>query len=161
MNIISKYLHGLKLAEEQKDFAEGYGWAAIRILHYGFNPKFAVARIVELSDKYHEGMNKAVADIGKLTAPAPAPAQPPNTININGHFVPKPIRKPLVIGAPYWVVTPTGVSLSATTAWSNSGLDKEWLARGLVHLTQEHADLNAKAMLSLTSLTEWKDDVSC
>ncbi|KJF76491.1 hypothetical protein UA45_18385 [Morganella morganii] len=73
----------------------------------------------------------------------------PRFIDINGHQVPEPVRKPLEIGDRYWVITLEYGACSHV--WTGS--DQEiycWIARGLIHLTEEAANIHIAALLSFT-----------
>lgn len=72
----------------------------------------------------------------------------PRTIHINGYEVPEPCRSPLQDGAIYFVARLSGNPTRWT--WDSGGADKEWLKKGIVHLTREAAELHAKALLSFT-----------
>lgn len=73
--------------------------------------------------------------------------KPYNTIEINGHAVPKPLRVAPVEGDRCWVV-----ALSTRRhQWGGFDYDKWWLARGLCHATKEAAEQHARALLSFTT----------
>ncbi|EPU3934728.1 hypothetical protein ACVWYD_001253 [Morganella morganii] len=73
----------------------------------------------------------------------------PRFIDINGHKVPEPVREPLEVGDRYWVIT---LEYGACPhVWTGS--DQEiycWIARGLIHLTEEAANIHIAALLSFT-----------
>ncbi len=75
----------------------------------------------------------------------------PETININGHKVHKPITdKNQIIDNVYYVVaTPQENLYYAIGMHSTSALD-EWIRRGIVHSTKENAIAHARALLSFT-----------
>lgn len=74
----------------------------------------------------------------------------PKTININGIEVPEPMREEPKRGAQIWVADL--MSSAGTTAinWYPGNNHKGYLEAGLCHLTQEAAELHAKALLSFT-----------
>lgn len=81
--------------------------------------------------------------------------KPVTTIKINGHDVPAPERVAPPKGTNYWVPS----LLSATEPrvlypWCDECLDKLYLSRGLVHLTEEAAVAHAKALLSFTEVCD-------
>jgi len=76
------------------------------------------------------------------------------TIRIGEFDVPEPL---LVAPGPgkvtqYWAATLTSTGDSAGFIWNDDCWDKLRLARGLIHLTQEAAELHAKALLSFTEV---------
>lgn len=71
----------------------------------------------------------------------------PRTHTINGIECPAPHKESLAVGTKFWVANPTVENLSSTFIWSD-GLSDIWLERGLIHLTKESADANARAMLA-------------
>lgn len=73
----------------------------------------------------------------------------PATITINGIEVPEPMREAPDMGSLYWLVT----NLSddpVELPWLDDMDDRKWLAAGLIHATQEAAEANRQALLSLT-----------
>ncbi len=75
----------------------------------------------------------------------------PETININGHKVPKPITdKTQIIGNVYYVVATTQEHLHYAIGTHSTGALDEWIKRGIVHSTKENAIAHAKALLSFT-----------
>lgn len=75
----------------------------------------------------------------------------PETININGHEVPKPITdKDQIIGNVYYVVATTQEHLHYAIGMHSTGALDEWIKRGIVHSTKENAIAHAKALLSFT-----------
>ena len=73
----------------------------------------------------------------------------PRTININGFEVPEPVREPLKDDQKYWLA---GITSGTPVAywWCNDEADKKWLAAGLIHLTEDAAQIHIDAMLSFT-----------
>lgn len=78
----------------------------------------------------------------------------PRAININGHEVPEPVRKPLECGAEYFAPAVGGVYFATEFYWRGDEVDNRLLERGLVHLTKEAAIAHAKALLSFTAKPE-------
>lgn len=75
----------------------------------------------------------------------------PKTIRIGEFDVPEPLRE----GPPQhqtncWVVDLQRPVPVEFMCWTASAHDRRWLARGLLHLTREDAELHAKALLSFT-----------
>ena len=61
------------------------------------------------------------------------------TVTINGHEVPAPETQAPKIGTQYWTFRNTDPDLVVSNVWSNDGLDRRLLNRGLVHLSEENA----------------------
>lgn len=79
----------------------------------------------------------------------------PKTIRIGEFDVPEPLREPQPEGTWVWHPCLYGKCRADQTMWhdnDNTGL-LESLRRGLCHLTQEAAELHARALLSFTSTT--------
>lgn len=78
----------------------------------------------------------------------------PLTIRIGGFDVPEPLRVAPVVGTRYFVpeIESRFEKLSGFSNWDGDELDQRWLARGLVHLTEEAAALHAKALLSFSTV---------
>lgn len=74
------------------------------------------------------------------------------TININGFEVPEPVREPLLKETYYCVTNILVIPGSTQYKWSGDSMDYRFLERGLIHLTQEDAELHAKALLSFTKI---------
>lgn len=74
----------------------------------------------------------------------------PETITINGHEVPAPMRGPLGDGQEYWLTDPAKDLMCALMQWTGSDFDFVWLTRGLIHLTEDAAIAHAEALLSFT-----------
>jgi hypothetical protein len=84
----------------------------------------------------------------------------PETITINGHEVPAPVREPLENGQVYWQVSLGNDDMCFQYAWRGdySGdmllLKRGLLKRGLIHLTREAAIAHAEALLSFTRIDD-------
>lgn len=77
----------------------------------------------------------------------------PETININGHEVPKPLdvmpEEGTEVSWPSFAPGDTGMSEGAEVGYYPEVLS-ELLRKGLLHLTQEAAEAHAKALVSFT-----------
>jgi len=71
----------------------------------------------------------------------------PETININGHEVPSPVREPLNYGTHYFMVSIGDASYTEHT-WRDQKHDFRWLKYGQIQLTREGAIAQAKAMIA-------------
>lgn len=74
----------------------------------------------------------------------------PNTINIGGFEVPKPVTDELEKGQRFWVVELTDSDLVSGTAWDDHAFDRRMLKLGLIHLTKEAAQTHAQALIDIT-----------
>lgn len=75
----------------------------------------------------------------------------PQVIIINGIEVPEPVLYPLKTGEKYWVVDTNSQVYNEELDWKDSSLDRRFLERGLIHRTEDAAELHAKALLSFTA----------
>jgi len=66
-------------------------------------------------------------------------------ITINGVEVPEPYLNPLRIGEWYWLAN-TAADRPTPMFWNSGECDWEWLAKGLIHLTEENARVHIDAM---------------
>lgn len=78
-------------------------------------------------------------------------------VDINGYQVPEPVREPLMKGEEYWTTNVTTERKAYKDQWNNSRIDYRWLREGLIHRTQEAAELHREALLSFT-IQEKKDE---
>lgn len=79
----------------------------------------------------------------------------PETININGHEVPRPVREPLTEDQDFYVVAVTQIRRPRCFRWNpDSDVMQSWLKRGLIHLTEAAAIAHAEALLSFTRSDE-------
>ena len=77
----------------------------------------------------------------------------PNTININGHAVPEPLRTRPTKGESYWyVATAAAGALAYKAAWGVTETSEVRFLRGLCHATEEAARAHAEALISFTKL---------
>lgn len=75
----------------------------------------------------------------------------PETITINGHEVPAPVREPLKEDQEFFMADGTQVTNPVRFYWSSKSRSMlVWLERGLIHLTEEAAIAHAEALLSFT-----------
>lgn len=75
----------------------------------------------------------------------------PHTIRIGEYDVPEPCREPLEKGDLYWVAALNKDSPLHEYTWDDDRIDTVWLLRGIIHRTQEAADIHSKALISLTT----------
>lgn len=75
------------------------------------------------------------------------------TIDINGFKVPEPMREEPKKGSHYFIVAPltNAPTWVRKYQWDNQEFERRWLSLGLIHETQEAAELHAEALLSFTS----------
>lgn len=73
----------------------------------------------------------------------------PRTILINGFEVPEPVREPLKVGEKCWV-TDAAHGRAQQLWWSANDTSLRWLAAGLIHLSEDAAQIHIDAMLSFT-----------
>lgn len=75
----------------------------------------------------------------------------PRTVHIGAFEVPAPLRAHPVKDTAYYVPCLTDRNtLWACNEWWDDSVDREYLRRGLVHLTKEAAEEHARALLSFT-----------
>lgn len=74
----------------------------------------------------------------------------PETITINGHEVPRPVREPLRYGQIYYTPRINNEVLYAELKWNDDNIDRRLLERGLIHTRKESAIAHAEALLSFT-----------
>lgn len=72
------------------------------------------------------------------------------TININGFDVPEPLNIAPKKGTEYYIVDTSGDYEGHMLGWDGDELDYKWLEYGLIHLTEESAELHRDALLSFT-----------
>ena len=77
----------------------------------------------------------------------------PQTININGHEVPKPYRGEMQYGQSYYVTELETSELCTQLSWNEDLWDQSAMERGIIHLTKEAAIKHAEALLSFTELS--------
>lgn len=70
------------------------------------------------------------------------------TRSINGYEYPEPERVAPSVGTRYWCPNPyTDDAHAWSGAWSDQEIQKSFLRKGLVHLTQEAAEDHARAII--------------
>lgn len=69
------------------------------------------------------------------------------TIRIGGRDVPEPLRVAPAKGTEYWAAV---VEIHAFK-WAGDPNDEWWLARGLIHATEEAARAHAEALIALSA----------
>ena len=75
----------------------------------------------------------------------------PSTIRIGEYDVPEPCREPLENGDLYWIASLDEERPLLGYTWREDRIDDIWLSRGIIHCTQEAADIHSKALISLTT----------
>ena len=78
----------------------------------------------------------------------------PKTISINGFDVPEPVSTPPNEQKRYFVPSVTEDDCYLEHYWDDDSFDRNYLIRGVIHLTKEAAIQHAKALLSFTELKE-------
>lgn len=68
---------------------------------------------------------------------------------VNGFTVPAPLRVAPAYGDSYFVSAFSAEQFCSLACWVNDSIDKRWLERGLIHLTEDAAIANAKAMCGI------------
>lgn len=80
----------------------------------------------------------------------------PETIRIGDYDVPEPLRVAPEEVTPFWMPAILGATVNQKKTvpgfWNGSSDCYLWLQNGLVHLTEEAAQLNAEAIISLIKL---------
>jgi hypothetical protein len=75
----------------------------------------------------------------------------PRTIKIGGIEVPEPLREAPATGARVWVISSTGLSSPVDWfLWANREDNRNWLQRGICHLTEVAALKHAEALITLS-----------
>ena len=73
----------------------------------------------------------------------------PRTIKVNGREIVAGETAAPELRSTYWSPWFSKDELVCVVRWSDDGVDKNFLKRGLVHLTKENAIAHAKAMLGI------------
>lgn len=74
------------------------------------------------------------------------------TIRIGDDDVPEPVREELEISAPYWHVNFSYSGyVSRREQWTQHAVDYARLSNGVIHLTQEAAQIHADALIKLNN----------
>lgn len=74
----------------------------------------------------------------------------PETIQISGIHVPKPLMEPPQLGANYWFIDLHRQSLAVSSQWAGGAFDNLALKRGMLHVTEENAVAHAKALIKVS-----------
>lgn len=77
----------------------------------------------------------------------------PRTIMIGDREVPEPLREEPAFMTQYWVpdVHASSPNLAVSLKWVGDKFALRWLARGLVHITEEAAIAHAEALIALSA----------
>jgi len=78
----------------------------------------------------------------------------PRTIRIGAYDVPEPLRVAPEKNTEYYYVSLMSASGARRTRWEDMDSDNGMLKAGICHLTREAAEIHAKALISLTELTQ-------
>lgn len=108
----------------------------------------ADGKTVQMSNKDYEWVDAGLKCL--VNYPTGAFRIKPETININGHEVPAPVREPLKRGQTYWLVRCCSTVGSESQTWHGDPQDFLWLKNGLIHLHHKNADAHTEALLSFT-----------
>lgn len=76
----------------------------------------------------------------------------PKTIQINGFDVPCPLREAPSDNTVIFLASVNNTKGNNYAKWVNDLVNFEWLRNGIVHLTEEAAELHREALLSFTKL---------
>jgi len=76
----------------------------------------------------------------------------PKTININGLEVPEPYRGEMEIGQSYYHPNFENEDIANSYVWNDDTVDVRIRDRGLLHLTEEAAELHGRALASFTEV---------
>lgn len=77
----------------------------------------------------------------------------PKTIRMGEYDVPEPMREMPARDTDYYIACITTSGLYGVATWVCDAQDIEWFNRGVVHSTKDAAVLHAKALLSLTEVS--------
>ena len=77
----------------------------------------------------------------------------PKTIRIGEYDVPEPMREMPARDTDYYIACITTSGLHGVATWVCDAQDIEWFNLGVVHSTKDAAVLHAKALLSLTEVS--------
>lgn len=76
----------------------------------------------------------------------------PKTISINGYDVPEPYRGEMVEDTEYYFAAMYYGVFAESFVWEGDEVDVRVQSRGLLHLTEEAAELHGKALASFTEV---------
>lgn len=77
----------------------------------------------------------------------------PESIQIGGIHVPKPLMTPPPLGTRYWCAMMDEDAMAYTFTWHGDRYDKRALKRGILHSTEENAVAHAKALIKVSGGT--------
>lgn len=77
----------------------------------------------------------------------------PTTISINGYDVPEPYRGEMVEGTEYYFAVMHEGVFAEFFVWEGDEVDVRVQSRGLLHLTEEAAEIHGIALASFTEVT--------
>lgn len=78
----------------------------------------------------------------------------PETMTINGHEVPEPIREELARGTEFFIPSPMSIGKYASVFWDSSSICKIAIQRGIAHWNKEAAIAHSNALLSFTEVRD-------
>ena len=74
----------------------------------------------------------------------------PDTMTINGHSVPEPLREAPAVNSPYWMPALADEGCVRRVIWHGDTFDRRALQNGIVHTQRHAASEHAEALLSFT-----------
>lgn len=77
----------------------------------------------------------------------------PKTIRIGEYNVPEPMREIPALGTTYYVVDTVTPRAPRKYTWAGDPADMGWFNLGIIHSTRDAAILHAKALFSLTEVS--------
>lgn len=77
----------------------------------------------------------------------------PESIQIGGIHVPKPLMTPPPRGTQYWRIAINNSALVDALTWDGDSYDKLMLKRSILHLSEENAVAHAKALIKVSGGT--------
>ena len=151
--LVESYFYGLE--EEDYHLFNAYdaleegmemvGYGDFEKLEDGYDYFLYDGRVKEFFVNPHFGMSEGLIYARRKQEVE----QPVKTININGYDVPEPVRE-LEVGDDYFVASVVCVSKPHVVTWQDDTIDNQYLSDGLIHRTQEDAEIHVKALKSFT-----------
>ena len=77
----------------------------------------------------------------------------PESIQIGGIHVPKPLMTPPPLGTRYWCAMMDEEAMAYAFTWNGDKYDRLVLKRGMLHLTEENALAHANALIKVSGGT--------
>lgn len=74
----------------------------------------------------------------------------PETIQIGGIHVPKPLMTPPPLGTRYWCAMMDEDAMTYALTWNGDRYDELALKRGMLHVTEENAVAHVKALIKVS-----------